>query len=55
MIIAVMNSSNWSHPVLFPETLFHCAGTSQGDLSNGQAQSHSADDRAAWMLEIPAF
>ncbi len=26
-----------------------------GDLRNRQAQIHSADDRSAWMLEIPAF
>ena len=38
-----------------PETLFHCARVCLGVLRNRQAQSHSADDRSAWMLENPAF
>ena len=36
-----------------PETLFHCARVCLGVLRNRQAQSLSADDRSAWMLEIP--
>ena len=37
------------------ETRCHCAGICLGDLSNRQSQSQIADDRSAWMLEIPAF
>jgi hypothetical protein len=48
--------SSWSHSVLgVPETQFHCAGICLAVLHNRQALSQIADDRSAWMLEIPAF